>query len=91
MTTAPAGEKARRRAARQEIVAYHEAALTELIGHLRIALARFEVGEVDAFEVDDVVHTTGRPIHGPSTAVTETSAGGATSSRGSMEDGARRS
>jgi hypothetical protein len=50
------GEKARRRAARQEVAAYHEATLTELIAHLRVALGRFDAGEIDAFEVDDLVH-----------------------------------
>ena len=56
----PAGHhvdsKAERRAARARVGAYHEAKLVELIEHVRQALARYEAGEIDAFDLDDVIH-----------------------------------
>jgi hypothetical protein len=48
--------KAERRAARALIGAYHEARLAELIEHVRAALAHYDAGEIDAFDVDDVIH-----------------------------------
>jgi len=48
--------KAKRRAARERVGAYHEARLAELHDHIREALARFDAGELDAFEVDEVIH-----------------------------------
>ncbi|MBF6302672.1 hypothetical protein IU459_34835 [Nocardia amamiensis] len=48
--------KARRRAAREVVAAYHEARLVELIGHVEQALGGFRAGELDAFEVDAVIH-----------------------------------
>jgi hypothetical protein len=56
----PAGHrvdsKAERRAARERIRAYHEAKLSELIEHVREALARYDAGEIDVFDLDDVIH-----------------------------------
>jgi hypothetical protein len=48
--------KAERRAARPLIGAYHEARLAELIERMREALAHHDAGEIDAFDVDDVIH-----------------------------------
>ncbi len=48
--------KAARRAARGLVGDYHEAKLAELVEHLRDALARYDAGELDAFELDDIVH-----------------------------------
>jgi hypothetical protein len=48
--------KAARRAARELVGAYHEAKLGELIEHVRDALARYDMGEIDAFDLDEVIH-----------------------------------
>ncbi len=48
--------KAVRRAARARIGAYHEAKLAELVEHVRDALACYDAGEIDVFELDDVIH-----------------------------------
>ncbi len=48
--------KAERRAARASVGAYHEAELAALIGHVRDGLVRYEAGEIDAFEFDELVH-----------------------------------
>lgn len=50
------GSKAQRRAAREQVTAYHEARLGELIAHVEQAVGRFRAGELDAFEVDAVIH-----------------------------------
>jgi hypothetical protein len=52
----PAPSKAERRAARAAVGAYHKAELGRLIEHVRGALDRYDVGEVDAFELDDLIH-----------------------------------
>jgi hypothetical protein len=44
-----------RRAARDTIAAYHGEQLGELVRHVQQAVERFQAGEIDAFEVDDVV------------------------------------
>lgn len=48
--------KAKRRAATEKVGAYHEARLAEVQDHVRKALAAFDAGELDAFEVDAVIH-----------------------------------
>jgi hypothetical protein len=48
--------KAERRAARAAVGVYHEAELQRLIERLRDGLARYDTGEVDAFELDDLIH-----------------------------------
>jgi hypothetical protein len=48
--------KAERRAARAAVAAYHEAELAKLIGRVRDGLARYDAGEIDAFELDDLIH-----------------------------------
>ena len=44
-----------RRAARETVAAYHEEQLGELVRHVQQAVERFQAGEIDAFEVDEVV------------------------------------
>ena len=51
-----ASSKAERRAARAAVAAYHEAELGKLIERLRAGIARYDAGEIDAFELDDLVH-----------------------------------
>lgn len=48
-------ERAERRAAREAIAAYHEAELTALLSHVSLALESLGGGELDAFDVDQVV------------------------------------
>jgi hypothetical protein len=48
--------KAERRAARAAVGAYHEAELRRLIEHVRDGIARYDAGEIDAFELDDLIH-----------------------------------
>ncbi|QIS23697.1 hypothetical protein [Nocardia terpenica] len=50
------GTKAARRVARERVAAYHEARLGELIEHVGRAVDRLRAGELDAFEVDAVIH-----------------------------------
>jgi hypothetical protein len=49
-------EKARRRAARRMIGEYHEQQLRLLLDHVRDGLARMDAGEMDPFELDDLIH-----------------------------------
>lgn len=55
MSTPETG-KAKRKAARAAVAAYHEARLLEMQDRVRDALARSDAGELDAFEVDEVIH-----------------------------------
>ena len=48
--------KAERRAARAAVGAYHEAELARLLEHVREGLERYDAGEIDAFELDDLIH-----------------------------------
>lgn len=47
--------KSERQAAREEVAAYHEARLAELIQRVGEAVDRFRAGELDAFEADQVI------------------------------------
>jgi len=47
--------KSERRAARETVAAYHEARLAELVQRVGEAIDRFRVGEVDAFDIDQVI------------------------------------
>jgi hypothetical protein len=49
-------EKADRRAARQLIAEYHKEQLRMLLGHVRASFAQLDAGEIDEFDVDDVIH-----------------------------------
>jgi hypothetical protein len=48
--------KAQRRAARQTVGRYHEEQLGRLLEHVRRGFARYDAGEIDAFELDDLIH-----------------------------------
>lgn len=52
----PGDEKAKRRAAREVIGAYHRQQLRVLLEHVREGFARLDAGEVDEFELDELVH-----------------------------------
>ncbi len=52
----PGPSKAERGAARVIVGAYHETELARLIEHLRDGLARYDAGDIDAFELDDLIH-----------------------------------
>jgi hypothetical protein len=49
-------EKAERRQAREVVGAYHEEELARLLEHVRDGFARYGAGELDAFELDDLIH-----------------------------------
>lgn len=51
-----AGERAERRAARQAIGAYHEAQLRLLLDRVRDGFGRLDAEEIDAFELDELIH-----------------------------------
>jgi hypothetical protein len=50
------GSKAERRAARQAVGAYHESELGKLLEHVRDGFAQYAAGEIDAFDLDDLIH-----------------------------------
>ncbi len=53
----PSGpSKAERRAARESVGRYHEDELRKLLGHVRGGFNRYDAGEIDAFELDDLIH-----------------------------------
>ena len=49
-------DRAERRAARDRIVRYHEEELQRLLGHVREGFARLDAGEIDAFDLDELIH-----------------------------------
>ncbi|MDQ2852891.1 MAG: hypothetical protein M3Y49_19560 [Actinomycetota bacterium] len=49
-------ERARRRAARETLAAYHEQQLTLLLDHVRDGFAQMDAGALDAFDVDELIH-----------------------------------
>jgi hypothetical protein len=49
-------EKAQRRAARQTIAAYHQEQLQLLLERIRQGFARLDAGEIDVFELDELIH-----------------------------------
>lgn len=49
-------EKSERQAARAEVAAYHEAELAKLVARVGDAIDRHRTGELDAFDVDEVLH-----------------------------------
>ena len=51
-----AGQRARRRAARELIAAYHQEQLRALLEHVREGFVRLDAGELDVFELDDLIH-----------------------------------
>jgi hypothetical protein len=48
-------EKAKRRAAQELIAAYHMAQLRMLLEHVRAGFAQLDAGEIDEFELDDLI------------------------------------
>jgi hypothetical protein len=48
--------KAQRRADREAVDAYHQAELARLLQHVRAAFARYDADEIDAFELDELMH-----------------------------------
>ena len=48
--------RAERQAARAQVAGYHEAELARLLAHVEAAITSMRRGEMDVFEVDDVVH-----------------------------------
>jgi hypothetical protein len=51
-----AEEKAKRRAARELIAAYHQQQLRALLERVRDGFAQLDAGEIDEFDLDDLVH-----------------------------------
>jgi hypothetical protein len=51
-----ATEKAERRAAREVVAAYHQDALRQLLDHVRAGFVRLDAGEIDEFELDELIH-----------------------------------
>lgn len=47
--------KSERRAARSVVADYHQAELGDLVAHVGEAVDRYRAGELDAFEVDQVL------------------------------------
>ena len=49
-------DKADRRAARELVAAYHQAQLRVLLERVRTGFAQLDAGEIDEFDLDDLVH-----------------------------------
>jgi hypothetical protein len=49
-------DRAERREARELIGAYHETQLRLLLEHVRTGLAQLDAGDIDAFELDELIH-----------------------------------
>ncbi|MFT4226527.1 hypothetical protein [Micropruina sp.] len=49
-------DKSERRAARAEVRTYHEAELTKLVARVGDAIDRHRAGELDAYDVDELLH-----------------------------------
>ena len=54
--------KSDRRAARETVTAYHEDQLGELVRRVQPAIERFQAGDIDAFEVDEVIFQYSRAV-----------------------------
>ncbi len=48
-------EKAQRRVARKMIAAYHDEQLRLLLNHIRDGFAKFDAGEIDVFDLDEII------------------------------------
>lgn len=51
-----ATEKAERRAARELVGNYHRTELRKLLDHIRDGFARHDAGQIDEFELDQLIH-----------------------------------
>jgi hypothetical protein len=49
-------DKAERRAARERLAEYHQVQLRALLDHVRDGFVRFDAGDIDEFELDDLIH-----------------------------------
>ena len=49
-------EKADRRAARELIANYHQKHLRALLEHVRVGFAQLDAGDIDEFDLDDLIH-----------------------------------
>lgn len=49
-------EKAKRRAARELVSAYHQEQLRILLEHVRSGFTQLDAGELDEFELDDLIY-----------------------------------
>ncbi|HSP29485.1 MAG TPA: hypothetical protein VLN74_13115 [Ilumatobacteraceae bacterium] len=49
-------EKARRRHARATVTSYHQEQLRVLLEHVREGFAKLDAGEIDEFELDNLIH-----------------------------------
>jgi hypothetical protein len=49
-------ESAQRRAVREMVSAYHQQELLGLLEHVREGFARLDAGELDVFELDELIH-----------------------------------
>ena len=49
-------DKAERRAARATVAAYHQEELRGLLEHVRDGFRQLDAGEIDEFELDDLIH-----------------------------------
>lgn len=50
------GDKAQRRAAREQVAAYHQSSLDALVERVAAAIDDWRAGSRDAYDVDEVVH-----------------------------------
>ena len=50
------GTKAERQAARERVYAYHQAQLTKLLATVTAAVDRYQVGDIDAYLMDETIH-----------------------------------
>jgi hypothetical protein len=55
-TSGASADKAERRAARELIAAYHQDQLRALLDHVRHGFSQLDAGEIDEFELDDLIH-----------------------------------
>lgn len=62
--------KSERRAARELIAGYHEARLAELVQRVGEAVDRYRVGELGAFEADEVIFQYSRAAKGSGSSAT---------------------
>ena len=50
------GSRAARPAAHELVAGYHQAQLRSLLEHVRDGLCQLDAGEIDEFELDDLIH-----------------------------------
>lgn len=56
MTDGAATEKAKRRAYGELVGMYHRAELAKLLEHVRTGFAAYDASQIDAFELDELIH-----------------------------------